>query len=176
MGLLADIEEMKRRMARLEGKDTIRKRDIALLKREYTIRKRDITLLKREYTISKTDIAQLKREETIIRTEIAQLKREDTINKTEIALLKMEDTIKGSRIEGLEHRLATVTSASEGYRKIRHRFLDVFVRDHMGGVTAEGRQHIREGNLVAHGADVLADAEPYSSKARQDENVFIESS
>ena len=160
--MLADIEEMKRRMAQLEGKDTIRKRDIALLKREYTIRKRDITLLKREYTISKTDIAQLKREETIIRTEIAQLKR--------------EDTIKGSRIEGLEHRLATVTSASEGYRKIRHRFLDVFVRDHMGGVTAEGRQHIREGNLVAHGADVLADAEPYSSKARQDENVFIESS
>ena len=139
--MLADIEEMKRRMAQLEGEDTI----------------------------SKTEIAQIK-------AEIAQLKREDTINKTEIALLKMEDTIKGSRIEGLEHRLATVTSVSEGYRKIRHRFLDVFVRDHMGGVTAEGRQRIREGNLVAHGADVLADAEPYSSKARQDENVFIESS
>ena len=125
--MLADIEEMKRRMAQLEGRDTI----------------------------SKTEIAQIK-------AEIAQLKR--------------EDTIKGSRIERLEHRLATVTSASEGYRKIRHRFLDVFVRDHMGGVTAEGRQRIREGNLVAHGADVLADAEPYSSKARQDENVFIESS
>ena len=127
MGLLADIEEMKRRMAQLEGEDTI----------------------------SKTEIAQ---------------------SKAEIAQLKREDTIKGSRIERLEHRLATVTSASEGYRKIRHRFFDVFVRDHMGGVTAEGRQHIREGNLVAHGADVLADAEPYSSKARQDENVFIESS
>jgi hypothetical protein len=117
VGLLADIEDMKRRMAQLEGKDIIRKREIAQLKRD--------------------------------------------------------DIIKGNRIQGLEHRLATVTSASEGYRKIRHRFLDVFVREHMGGATIEGREHIRQGNLAAHGADVIADAELYGSKARQDENVFI---
>jgi hypothetical protein len=30
----------------------------------------------------------------------------------------------------------------------------------MGGATAEGREHIRQGNLAAHRADVIADAEP----------------
>jgi hypothetical protein len=64
--LLSDIEEMKRQMAELQGKDIIRKREIAQLKRE--------------------------------------------------------DAIKVNRIEGLEHRLATVSSTSEGYQKIRYRF------------------------------------------------------
>jgi hypothetical protein len=38
-------------------------------------------------------------------------------------------------------------NADHGYRKIRHRFLDVFVREHMGGATAEGREHIRHLHL-----------------------------
>jgi hypothetical protein len=150
--LLADIEEIKRRMAQLEGKDSVRNREMA---------------------ISKSEIAMLKNEDTVQKSEIALLKNEDTVQKSEIALLKKEDTVKRNRIEELELRLATVSSASQGHRMIRHRFLDVYVREHMGGATAEGRRHIREGNLVAHGADVLADAELYNSKARQDEHVFI---
>jgi len=105
--------------------------------------------------------------------QMEELQGKNTIRKREIAQLKKENAIKWNRIEGLEHRLATVSSASEGYRKIRHRFWDAFVREHMGGATAKGREHIWEGNLAPHGADVLADAELYSSKARQDEGVFI---
>lgn len=40
-------------------------------------------------------------------------------------------------------------------------------------MTVEGTKHIREGNLVTHRADVLADAELYGSKVRRDKNVFI---
>ena len=50
---------------------------------------------------------------------------EDIIRRREIAQLEREDTIKGNRIEGLKHRLATITSSSKGHWKIRSRFLDV---------------------------------------------------
>ena len=87
--------------------------------------------------------------------------------KTEIANHKTE-------ISYLQDRVNALTLASEGYRKIRHRFLEVYRRDIRGDFDSQGRQKIGEGNEVAHEGDAVTDAGLYTSGERIDEDVLID--
>lgn len=59
-----------------------------------------------------------------------------------------------------------LAAASEGYLKIRARFLDTFKRDIMG--TYSTSTTIRTGNAAAHDGDATTDASLYTSRNRTD--------
>jgi uncharacterized coiled-coil protein SlyX len=61
-------------------------------------------------------------------TEIANLK-------TEIANLKAEIADRETQISYLQDRVKALTLASDGYRKIRHRFLEIYRQDIRGTLT-----------------------------------------
>lgn len=75
------------------------------------------------------------------------MKRLDTQQK------KME-----TQITDLQNRVEILTQTSEGYRKIRRRFLEVYRRDILGEVDSQGLQRIGDGNQAAHNGDAVADA------------------
>jgi hypothetical protein len=77
------------------------------------------------------------------------------------------------RINDLQHRVMTLTRASEGYHKIRQRFLEVYRRDVLCNVDVQGRKKISDGNEAAHLGDAVADAWLYTSGQRLDEAVLI---
>lgn len=86
-----------------------------------------------------------------------------------------------SEIGGLQHHVTDLQYhvkdlklASEGYRKIRNRFINVYRRDILGDVTHQEYQQISDGNNAAHGGDAVADASLYTSGERRDESVLIE--
>jgi hypothetical protein len=91
---------------------------------------------------------------------------EDAVNnpaKTE----RQNSDILISRIDLLNH-------ASQGYFKIRHRFLEVYRRDIMEGIDEEGYKLIALGNEAAHHGDAIADAALYTARERVDEKVLVE--
>lgn len=89
------------------------------------------------------------------------------------AKAKVESTELRAQITRLEHRVDVLTQASEGYRKIRHRFLDVFVRDILKREDKQGSKRLKEGNQAAHEADAIADAALYVFDKRSDEDVLF---
>ena len=78
------------------------------------------------------------------------------------------------QITNLKNRVRALTLASEGYRKIRHRFLDVYHRDIRNDVDGHGREKINQGNEAAHYGDAVTDASLYTSHERYDEVVIVE--
>jgi hypothetical protein len=94
---------------------------------------------------------------------------EDKQEKTD-AQLRRSDT----RITDLEHHVQVLNLASEGYRKIRHRFLEVYHRDILNDVDGRGREKINQGNEAAHYGDAVTDASLYTSYERNDEIVIAE--
>src|SRR5438045_1253820 len=105
-----------------------------------------------------------------------RLKRvEDKLEKTNEELAKTNEVVANSKIQiaDLQHRVKTLTLASEGYRKIRHRFLEVYRRDILEDVNRQGRKKIGDGNEAAHSGDAIADANLYASGERHDEKVLI---
>ena len=61
-----------------------------------------------------------------------------------------------AEISDLKNDVKTLRQASIGYRKIRHRFLEVYHRD--VHVDRQERQKIGEGNEAAHDGDAVTDA------------------
>ena len=84
---------------------------------------------------------------------------------------KLEE--QSHKLEELYQRLAVVSSASEGYLKIRSRFIDVFKRDVLGQDFVFDRDTIEAGNKAAHHGDVLTDALLYTRNRRRDERIFL---
>jgi hypothetical protein len=88
--------------------------------------------------------------------------------------LTKETTIRQNENADLQHHIRDLKLASEGYRKIRNRFINVYLRDVLGHVTHQEHQQISDGNNAAHGGDAVADASLYTSHERNDERVLIE--
>jgi hypothetical protein len=76
-----------------------------------------------------------------------------------------------TQIADVHNRVKVLTLASEGYRKIRHRFLEVYRRDVLDD--KQGRKKIGEGNEAAHEGDAIADAGHYTFGERHDEKVLV---
>ena len=89
---------------------------------------------------------------------------EDKLKKTdeEMANSKIQIADHKIQIADLQHRVKVLTLASEGYLKIRHRFLEVYRRDILDDV-----------NEAAHNGDAIADANLYTSGERYDEKVLV---
>jgi hypothetical protein len=89
---------------------------------------------------------------------------------------RLEDKLTGLQhhVTDLQHHVKDLKLASEGYRRIRNRFLNVYRRDVLGHVTHQEHQQISDGNnAAAHGGDAVADASLYTSGERHDEGVLI---
>ncbi|KAI9785732.1 MAG: hypothetical protein M1839_008749 [Geoglossum umbratile] len=77
-----------------------------------------------------------------------------------------------NRISGLQTQIEELKEASEGYRHIRQRFLDVFRRDILGSATARYAGNIDAGNAAAHHGDAVADAGLYEGGFRNDKSLM----
>jgi len=102
----------------------------------------------------------------------------DSIKKLMESLEKMEGTVdEASGTDGkkadLKHRLDLVIRSCKGYRRIRHRFLEVYRRDIMGSIYDDGYKKIEVGNQAAHHGDAIIDAALYLSGERVDEHVLV---
>jgi hypothetical protein len=93
---------------------------------------------------------------------------------SKIEKLEKRDADKEFQIADLQDRVKTLTLASDGYRKIRHRFLEVYRRDILDGINRQGYMKIGEGNEAAHNGDAIADAYLYTSGERHDEKVLVD--
>ena len=89
---------------------------------------------------------------------------------------RLEAEVGGLRNEvgGLRNEVKDLKLASEGYRRIRNRFINVYRRDVLGHVTHQEYQQISDGNNAAHGGDAVTDASLYTCGERHDEDVLIE--
>jgi hypothetical protein len=89
--------------------------------------------------------------------------------------MKMETQITDlqHRVGDLQHRVKILTQSSEGYRKIRRRFLEVYRRDILGEADSQGLQRIGDGNQAAHNGDAVADASLYKSGEKYHEKVLV---
>lgn len=99
------------------------------------------------------------------------MERDDLRGRTsmlESKFQKLEATTEASQVETRQLRLEVkrLAAASEGYLKIRARFLDTFKRDIMG--TYLTSTTIRTGNAAAHDGDATTDASLYTSRNRTD--------
>jgi hypothetical protein len=95
-----------------------------------------------------------------------KLTKETTSRQNENADLQHENA-------DLQHHVKDLKLASEGYRRIRNRFINVYCRDVLGHVTHQEYQQISDGNNAAHGGDAVTDASLYTSGERHDEGVLI---
>jgi DNA repair exonuclease SbcCD ATPase subunit len=95
---------------------------------------------------------------------------------------RLEDKLTGLQNEvgslknenaDFRHHITNLKLASEGYRRIRNRFINVYCRDVLGHVTHQEHQQISDGNNAAHHGDAVADASLYTSRERTDEGVLI---
>ena len=79
-----------------------------------------------------------------------------------------------AEISDLKNDVKNLRQASLGYRKIRHRFLEVYHRDVLQDIGRQGRQKISEGNEAAHDGDAVTDASLYKAGERSDERVLAD--
>jgi len=78
-------------------------------------------------------------------------------------------------ITSLQGQVTNLTLSVQAYGLIRHRFLVNYKQTHMGIVEGVDQRYIHDGNQIAHGGDVKADAELYKQAAlhrRDDVSVF----
>jgi TolA-binding protein len=88
--------------------------------------------------------------------------------------LQRQNTCRQNENADLQRHVKDLKLASEGYRKIRNRFINVYRRDVLGHMTHQEHQQIGDGNNAAHGGDAVADASLYTSGERRDEGVLIQ--
>jgi len=101
------------------------------------------------------------------RQRLASLEDWKAESKTKIASL--EDRLNDQRRD-----IDTLKKASEGYRKIRNRFLDVYRREVLHNLEPKVRQNIADGNEAAHHGDAVADAALYASGERHDRGIIVD--
>lgn len=95
-------------------------------------------------------------------------------NETQMANNQTQMANNETQIADLQSRVKALTQSSEGYRKIRNRFLDIYRRDVLGDIGKQGLKNISEGNIAAHEGDAVADAELFTSGKRSDDDVLID--
>jgi hypothetical protein len=103
-------------------------------------------------------------------------KLENKLQKTDTELQKTNTELQttNTQVTDLQNRVKTLTLVSEGYRKIRHRFLEVYHRDIQNDVDGQGLKKINQGNEAAHHGDAVTDVSLYTSDERNDEIVMTE--
>jgi hypothetical protein len=103
-------------------------------------------------------------------------KLENKLQKTDTELQKTNTDLEmtNTQVTDLQNRIKTLTLVSEGYRKIRHRFLEVYHRDIRNDVDGQGLTKINQGNEAAHHGDAVTAASLYTSHERNDEIVMTE--
>jgi len=75
--------------------------------------------------------------------------------------------------KSMEERIGTLTRSSESYKLMRNRFLSTYKRDYLKNETTADTIIIDDGNMSAHGGDVVFDASLYEGpEARADIDVF----
>ena len=74
-----------------------------------------------------------------------------------------------NRIDVLTNEVHVLNKDADRYYKIRHRFIDVYLRDVLGEDTGETRDRIHDGNTTAHEGDAVTDAKLYTNGQRNDE-------
>lgn len=67
-----------------------------------------------------------------------------------------------------KHEIQCLKLASDGYIKIRQRFLDVFRRDVLKDKSGQSTSSINAGNIAAHGGDAVTDARIFESGIHKD--------
>jgi hypothetical protein len=98
---------------------------------------------------------------------------EDNMQNTRTELQTMETKLQ-TQITSLEHHVTDLTLSSEGYRKLRDRFLNVYRRDMLENTDRQGYKKISEGHKAAYHGDAIADASLYTSGRRVDERILTE--
>lgn len=74
----------------------------------------------------------------------------------------------------MHEKMDIMTRTSEGYLRVRYRFLSTFKRDVLElRLPPQERSKLLSGNISAHGGDALADAQLYQNGDRQDDMVYI---
>jgi hypothetical protein len=97
----------------------------------------------------------------------------ERMKRLEDKLKRLEDKLT-KETTSRQNDIKDLRLASEGYRRIRNRFINVYRRDVLGHVTHQEYQQISDGNNAAHGGDAVTDASLYTSGERHDEDVLIE--
>ncbi|PUU76564.1 hypothetical protein B9Z19DRAFT_1109377 [Tuber borchii] len=112
----------------------------------------------------------------------ADFPREVEIFKAELASTQMKlDFVKmvvaehGRRLASLHTRIGNLSKSVDGYKNIRHNFIDKYVRSTTSGMATRTRKQRQEGKGATHVGDAEADANLYrDDKERNDFTVFEE--
>jgi len=108
-----------------------------------------------------------------LKERVKRLEDKQAKSEREIANHKTHKT----QISYLQDRVKALSQAFEGYRKFRHRFIDVYRRDVLDvldDLDRQGCKKIGEGNQVTHEGDVVTDAGLYTFGGRFDEDVLVD--
>ncbi|GIV84789.1 MAG: hypothetical protein KatS3mg052_1796 [Candidatus Roseilinea sp.] len=84
------IEEMNKRLYRVQQDVEVLKADVAELKTDVTVLKTDVAELKTDVTVLKADVAELKTDVTVLKADVAELKTDVTVLKADVAVLKAD--------------------------------------------------------------------------------------
>jgi hypothetical protein len=72
------------------------------------------------------------------------------------------------QLDDLQSQVDVLKVCSDGYLRIRQRFLDTFRRDILKNPNVRGSSHIQTGNMAAHGGNAVIDARIFKRGARGD--------
>lgn len=82
--------------------------------------------------------------------------------------LKSDNTDLKSDNKNLNSRITDLELSTQGFYKLRSRFLSTYKRDRLGTASSADYQTIGEGNVFAHAGNALRDAELYTRGERTD--------
>ena len=107
-------------------------------------------------------------------TEIAGLRAQIGNLQTQIGNFQVESADNRAEIANLQDCVQSLTQEAKGYRRIRHRFINVYRRDVLEEKVDDGRrERIDEGNRAAHRGDAITDATLYTTEEREDQYDLI---
>ena len=92
----------------------------------------------------------------------------------EIGDLRKGARIRDERVRIQGEQITLLARSSEGYGKVRMRFLALWNRDILHSATEKDLKYIQDCNIDAHGGDALTDAHLYAGNHRQDLGLFLD--
>lgn len=166
-GLLEERQEMKEMMERM--KSWMASKDVQSKRLEDQMANKDIQIANQQTQIESLGDRMANKDIQIAdqQTQIKSLG--DWIADKDTQIADQE-----TQITDLQDRVNTLTKDAAGYHGIRHRFIDVYRRDHFGGLTEEGDNRIRAGNVFAHEGDATADARLFTTGQRNDADALVD--
>ena len=103
--------------------------------------------------------------------------QQDQINITQAQINNQQAQINSTNdmdIGALKDRVLDLTLSSKEYGRLRQRFLSMYKRKAKMTLSDEDQRIIKEGDLVSHFGNAIADARLYSTGARRDDEIFQE--